>query len=86
MHVHIHLPIYLGLYKLDKFIHDMARNHIGSFVKQLVSGHEILICKKSSLIKRLSLCLQDYEAFYEAVENEELDAFLKCDSTQVNIE
>ena len=31
------------------------------------------------------VCLQDYEAFYEAVENEALDAFLKCDSSQVNI-
>ena len=41
--------------------------------------------KRKLTMKFPYVCLQDYEAFYEAVENEALDAFLKCDSSQVNI-
>ena len=41
--------------------------------------------KRTFTMKFPYVCLQDYETFYEAVENEALDAFLKCDSSQVNI-
>ena len=41
--------------------------------------------KRKFTMKFPYVFLQDYEAFYEAVENEALDAFLKCDSSQVNI-